>query len=160
MPQTVPFCLCRGLPMRDYLILSKRGVFMTDNERNRVIELQHKGYGYKRIASAIGLPVNTVKSFCFRHPIRDDEILKSKGLCRNCRTPIEQTPHKRKKLFCSDSCRMAWWNAHPEKVKRKAYYTLTCRCCGKQFESYGNVHRQFCSRSCYAQFRKKEEADE
>ena len=24
---------------------------MTDNERDRVIELQHKGYGYKRIAS-------------------------------------------------------------------------------------------------------------
>ena len=106
---------------------------MTDNERNRVIELQHKGYGYKRIASAIGLPVNTVKSFCSRHPIRDDEILESKGLCRNCRIPIEQTPHKRKKLFCSDSCRMAWWNAHSEKVNRKAYYTRTCRCCGKQF---------------------------
>ena len=30
----------------------------------------------------------------------------------------------------------------------------------EQFESYGNIHRQFCSRSCYAQFRKKEEADE
>ena len=105
--------------MRDYLILSERGVSMTDNERNRVIELQHKGYGYKRIASVIGLPVNTVKSFCSRHPIRDDESLELKGLCCNCRIPIEQTPHKRKKLFCSDSCRMAWWNAHPEKVKRK-----------------------------------------
>ena len=72
---------------------------MTVNERNRVIELQHKGYGYKRIASAIGLPVNTVKSFCSRHPIRDDEILELKGLCRNCRTPIEQTPHKQKSFF-------------------------------------------------------------
>ena len=36
--------------MRDYLILSERGVSMTVNERNRVIELQHKGYGYKRIS--------------------------------------------------------------------------------------------------------------
>ena len=50
LPKTVPFCIRRGLPMRDYLILSERGVSMTVNERNRVIELQHKGYGYKRIS--------------------------------------------------------------------------------------------------------------
>lgn len=53
---------------------------------------------------------------------------------------------------------MAWWNAHPERVQRKAYYTLTCRQCGKQFESYGNANRVFCSRDCYLQFRRKEPA--
>lgn len=63
---------------------------------------------------------------------------------------------KRKRMFCSDACRMAWWNAHPERVQRKAYYTLTCRHCGKQFESYGNSHRVFCSRDCYLKFRRKE----
>lgn len=78
------------------------------------------------------------------------------ALCRNCLAPLEQTPHKRKRMFCSDACRMAWWNAHPESVQRKAYYTLTCRHCGKQFESYGNSHRVFCSRDCYLKFRRKE----
>lgn len=80
----------------------------------------------------------------------------SNALCRNCLTPLEQTPHKRKRMFCSDACRMAWWNAHPERVQRKAYYTLTCRHCGKQYESYGNSHRVFCSRDCYLKFRRKE----
>ena len=42
----------------------------------------------------------------------------------------------------------------------KAYYTLTCRYCGKQFESYGNSHRVFCSRDCYLQFRRKEVSHE
>ena len=26
---------------------------------------------------------------------------------------------------------MAWWNAHPEKVNRKAYYKLVCKNCGE-----------------------------
>ena len=129
---------------------------MTDTERSRIVELQHQGYGYKKISAITGLPLNTVKSFCARHPVQIKEMPDSNALCRNCLTPLEQTPHKRKRMFCSDACRMAWWNAHPERVQRKAYYTLTCRHCGKQFESYGNSHRAFCSRDCYLKFLRKE----
>ena len=153
---TVPFSFCRGLPVEEYLYPRKRGVFMTDGERSRIIALQYKGYGYKRIAAETGLAQNTVKSFCARHPVQVEALPDPNGLCRNCQTPLAQTPHKRKRMFCSDACRMAWWNAHPERVQRKAYYTLTCRNCGKQFESYGNARRQFCSRDCYLQFRRKE----
>ena len=116
---------------------------MTDMERSRIVELQHQGYGYKKISAITGLPLNTVKSFCARHPVQIKEIPDSNVLCRNCLTPLEQTPHKRKRMFCSDACRMAC-------------YTLTCRHCGKQFESYGNSHRVFCSRDCYLKFRRKE----
>lgn len=117
---------------------------MTDTERSRIVELQHQGYGYKKISTITGLPLNTVKSFCTRHPVQIKELPVSNALCRNCLAPLEQTPHKRKRLFCSDTCRMAWWNAHPERVQRKAYYTLTCRHCVKQFESYGNSHEVIC----------------
>lgn len=129
---------------------------MTNAERSRIVELQQKGYGYKKIATITGLPQNTVKSYCSRHPVQKNDFAESEGLCRNCKKPLEQTPHKRKRMFCSDACRMAWWNAHPERVKRKAYYTLACRNCGKQFESYGNSHRVFCSRDCYLKFHRKE----
>lgn len=129
---------------------------MTKSEREQVAELQRKGYGYKKISSALGLPRNTVKSYCSRHPVQKNDFAESGGLCRNCKKALTQTPHKRQKQFCSDVCRIAWWNAHPELVKRKAYYTLTCAHCGKQFESYGNSHQRFCSRDCYAQFRRKE----
>ena len=43
---------------------------MTDGERSRIIALQYKGYGYKRIAAETGLALNTVKSFCARHPVQ------------------------------------------------------------------------------------------
>ena len=128
---------------------------MTNAERSHIVELQQKGYGYKKIATITGLPQNTIKSYCSRHPVQVN-LTEQDGLCRNCKKPLEQTPHKRKKKFCSDVCRMTWWNNHPELVKRKAYYTVTCAHCGKQFESSGNAHRRFCSRACYAEFRRKE----
>lgn len=129
---------------------------MTENERSQIVALQYKGYGYKRIAAETGLALNTVKSFCARHPVQSKKTQEQSNLCRNCGKPLEQTPHKRKKMYCSDTCRMTWWNARQERVQRKAYYTLTCQCCGQQFESYGNSHRKFCSRTCYLQFHRKE----
>ena len=129
---------------------------MTETERSRVVELQQQGYGYKKISTLTRLPLNTVKSFCTRHPVRDEEIAERQGLCRNCWRLLEQTPHHRKRRFCSDACRMAWWNAHPEKVNRRAYYKRVCKNCGREFASYGNDHRMFCSRLCYAQYRRKE----
>lgn len=94
---------------------------MTNEERMRIVELQRQGYGYKKIATITGLPQNTVKSYCSRHPVVGTDSTERDGLCRNCKKPLEQTPHKRQKKFCSDACRMAWWNAHPEKVERKAF---------------------------------------
>ena len=71
---------------------------------------------------------------------------------------LQHTPGKRKKQYCSDACRMDWWNAHQDKVKRKAYYSFTCAECGKTFSSYGNAKRVYCSHSCYitARFSKRE----
>ena len=43
---------------------------MTNAERSRIVELQQKGYGYKKIATITGLPQNTVKSYCSRHPVQ------------------------------------------------------------------------------------------
>lgn len=51
--------------------------------------------------------------------------------------------------FCSDNCRTAWWNAHPEKVNRRAVYHFTCAHCGKPFTAYGNAKRKYCSHACY-----------
>ena len=63
---------------------------MTDMERSRIVELQHQGYGYKKISAITGLPLNTVKSFCDRHPVQIKEMPDSNALCRNCMTPLEQ----------------------------------------------------------------------
>lgn len=133
---------------------------MTAEEIRRVGQLQREGYGYKKIASLTGLPVNTIKSHCRRHPVSNESIAVENGLCKMCGNTLTQTPHKKKRLFCSDACRMAWWNSHREQVNRRAVCSLTCAYCGRAFECYGDTKRKFCSRQCYSQFRRKESADE
>lgn len=102
------------------------------------------------IAIALGLSVNTVRSYIRRHPPKDTVEVG----CRQCGKPVMQHKGRKAKYFCSDRCRNAWWNAHPEKVQRKAYYRLACRLCGKEFVSYGNKNRKYCSRLCYADARR------
>ena len=102
------------------------------------------------IAIALGLSVNTVRSYIRRHPSKDAVQVG----CRQCGKPVMQHKGRKAKYFCSDRCRNAWWNAHPEKVQRKAYYRLTCQFCGKEFVSYGNKNRKYCSRLCYADARR------
>lgn len=102
------------------------------------------------IAIALGLSVNTVRSYIRRHPPKDTVEVG----CRQCGKPVMQHKGRKAKYFCSDRCRNAWWNAHPEKVQRKAYYRLACRFCGKEFVSYGNKNRKYCSSLCYADARR------
>lgn len=112
--------------------------------------LRIQGYGSTRIADTLGLSVNTVKSHIRRHPEVSTGLL-----CPECGRPIAQNPKRKTKKFCSDKCRNAWWNSHQDRVDKKAYYTLVCKCCGKEFQSYGNKNRKYCSRACYDNVRRK-----
>lgn len=114
-----------------------------------ILNYRSQGLGYKRIAVLTGYSINTVKSVCRRN---QDALEKR---CLQCGAVLVQTPHRKEKKFCSDKCRMAWWNSHPELVNRKAVYHLTCAQCGQPFNSYGNGHRKYCSRACYGKSRAK-----
>ena len=103
-----------------------------------------EGHSPSVIAAKLGLSAGTVRSHIHRHP----NIPGAKA-CKNCGKPLMQPKGRREKKFCSDSCRMAWWNSHQEDVNRKAYYELVCQHCGKEFESYGNKNRKYCCRACY-----------
>ncbi len=130
---------------------------MTGQEAKTIIALQKHGYGYKRISAETGIPINTVKSFCRRHATETAEVQDTFCLC--CGNPLQHTPHKKKKKFCSDACRMKWWNSHQDQVQRKAYYTYTCKYCGRKFTAYGNSHRSYCSKACAIAGRAKENAN-
>ncbi len=123
---------------------------MTIHIQNQIRNLALKGYGYKKIASMLEISSNTVKSHLQRHPASDGHTV-----CVHCGKPIEQNPSRKEKKYCSDSCRMAYWNSHQDLVNKQAYYTLVCRHCGKEFISYGNKNRKYCSRACYADARTK-----
>lgn len=129
------------------------GIVMTQQQKEIVIKMRREGCSYSRISKALGISKNTVKSFCRRNNL-GGVTLKShnqidNAFCRQCGAPLTHTIGAKQKRFCSAKCRMAWWNAHPEAVNRKAIYTFTCAHCGAAFESYGNKHRKYCSRACY-----------
>ncbi len=125
---------------------------MNDLQRKTIEKLRNKGAGYKAIAQKLGLSVNTVKSHCRRNGLTGNrsgtdaiEVL----FCKKCGKKLTQSVGAKQKSFCSDECRLSWWKDHPEKVKRKAYYELTCAYCQKAFYSYGNKNRKYCSHECY-----------
>lgn len=118
--------------------------------KEQIRQMALRGLGYARIADIVGLPVNTVKSHLQRHP-----PWWGPEHCQQCGKYIQQNPHRKERKFCSDKCRMAYWNSHQDLVNKKAYYHLTCQHCGKEFTSYGNKNRKYCSRECYAETRRK-----
>ena len=135
---------------------------MQEAEKEKILELWKQGYGSSRIAKTLGLNTNTVKNFCRRTGLTDGRTcipaLKKDGeterpRCKNCGIFITQRPGAKKKLFCSDKCRMSWWNVHPELVERKTKRTVICQNCGKEFDVYGGKIRKFCSHNCYIEKR-------
>lgn len=118
---------------------------VTNEQKNRIASLQKEGKGYRTIASELNLPINSVKSWCYRHPA--DEI--GDGCCLQCGAMVKQTPHRKVKKFCSDQCRALWWAAHPQMRRTKKTYTHVCAGCGRTFESERR-ERKYCSAECYA----------
>ena len=117
----------------------------------KIFELRNSGMGYKTIAKELSLTPSAVRSVCtakYNNP-------NLYGTCKNCGIRVKQTPGKKKRQFCSDKCRMAWWNSHKDDVKRNAFYTFKCPCCNSEFVAYGNSKRIYCSISCFAKTRMK-----
>ena len=125
---------------------------MTDAQKIQIGNLRAAGLGYKKIAEQMELSENTVKTYCRRHGLGGKmaelgEVKKDVCLC--CGVGVKQNPGRKKKKFCSDKCRNKWWNAHLDKVNRKAMYEYECPYCKKPFTVYGNANRKYCSHECY-----------
>lgn len=126
---------------------------MTASEKQTITSMRYAGVNYADIAAAIGVSVNTIKTYCRRNSLTDNDLV-NQSFCMNCGCTITKGKYRPKK-FCSDKCRMAWWNAHQDQVNKSAHYSFTCEHCGESFTVYGNVHRKFCSRACYLTARRK-----
>lgn len=119
---------------------------MTNEEKIRISELAQEGLGYHRIAVLLSLPDSTVKSHLKRNGTKTTA-------CLCCGKSVKQEPHRKVKKFCSDKCRMSWWNAHRQEVNQKAVYEYVCPHCGKTFKAYAQKHRVYCSIKCSAEGR-------
>lgn len=135
---------------------------MTDSQKKEITKLRARGNGYGKIALALGISQNTVKSYCRRNHISIGSaagietavpVETGTSFCECCGKEIRQVFGHKTKRFCSDLCRNKWWNAHLDLVKRKAVYKYKCPGCGRAFEAYGNSHRKYCSHACYIDHR-------
>ncbi len=117
---------------------------MKPNDKATMNNLRLQGVSVNEIAIRLHLSPNTVRSHIRRHP--DIDGVKR---CLTCGAFIPKIKPRRERKFCSDSCRMKWWNAHQDQVNKKAYYAHKCTHCGKAFESYGNEKRKYCCWNCY-----------
>lgn len=134
--------------------------YMNDIEREQVKKLRERGYSYGRIASQLGLSKDTIKSYCRRHglagyanPNIAGKQIDDLKFCKTCGMVVIQNPGRKEKKFCSDICRMKWWNNHIDQVKKKAVYDLVCLNCGSSFQTYGNSKRKYCCHDCYVDHR-------
>lgn len=137
---------------------------MTPAQKEEIYKLRLQGLGYKAIARELLISEDAIKIYCKRHHLNGpaevvqlnaEVIQKNSGLCLRCKNPIRQKKRGRTKKFCSNACRYAWWNENPDKrgTKDTAVYCYTCEHCGKQFNSYGNKRRKYCSHNCYIKSR-------
>jgi len=127
---------------------------MTNVQKERIARLRKSGESYAVIAVTLGLSENTVQSYCRRNGLGmastdKDSRAGVERACAHCGKHLGKS-RQRTKRFCSGTCRLSWWKMHPDSLNRKAIYHFICAQCGTPFDSYGNIHRKYCSRACYA----------
>lgn len=77
--------------------------------RDRIMQMNDQGVGYKKIASELNISIGSVRN-----------ILKEKddsNCCRFCNKKLSFVVGKKKKVFCNDSCRYQYWNSLKKVVK-------------------------------------------
>ena len=138
---------------------------MTEEQKKKVQELRIEGLGYQAIANLLGIDRDSVRYFCRTNNLagkksdKKTRISKKGVFCLYCNSPIVQTPGKRERYFCSDKCRISWWNNKRKNTTChvKGQIRTKCRYCGKPFYSYRSQNKKYCSISCYMSDRFKGE---
>lgn len=121
---------------------------MTDLQKEQIITMRKQKIKYTDISQAVGVPVNTIKTFCRRNGMAT-ESAPTKPVCKNCGSPLTLTPKARPRLFCSDHCKQSWWNKHRRERVSAKIVPHTCPTCGKVFADYSGANRKYCSQECY-----------
>lgn len=123
---------------------------MTDNQKEQIKSLRLSGLGYKKVAQELCISVDTVKSYCRKHNLTGVmATVDNKTYCRKCRKELVQ-PNKKKPIkFCSEQCRVKWWQANKAEVRKTIAVQITCKLCGKEVLAYTHEYRKYCSHQCY-----------
>ena len=120
---------------------------MTKTQTDLIIKMRRELRTYSEIAIEVGLSVNTIKSFCYRHELHTSAIKKDSGKCVNCGKQLP-TKRTRPRMYCSPACRVMYWRKHRDNKSEKLIES-ECAICGKKIYDYASAKRKFCSRKCF-----------
>ena len=94
---------------------------MTEQQKSIIKTLRKQNFSYNAIAKAMGVTVATVKSYCQRSGLagnrkesfkyQADNLKALPTFCRCCGSQIFQKEKVKRRIFCSDECRVTWWNS-------------------------------------------------
>ena len=110
--------------------------------KRQIEQYRTQGHGAKSIARLMDLNINTVKAYCRRNKQLERE-------CPQCHQTFTQPVGRRQKRFCSPLCKSRWWSVHKDQLNTNPSHQYTCLTCGKEFTSYRNIVRKYCSQACY-----------
>ena len=94
---------------------------MTHEEKKQIGKMRAAGMSYTRIAESLDISINSVKSYCRRHGLGADTALQEAQpvqaeacppqseatACEQCGSRVLQQAGRKKRRFCSDTCRQA-----------------------------------------------------
>lgn len=123
---------------------------MTEQQIATVVQLRLEGNSSSTITEATGISVNTIKSYCSRHGIPAPQRVRTCLLCHTTITTAER--------FCSDACRMVWYESHQNEDPKLLRICKTCR---TVFE-LRQRNQAYCSKQCFYtdRYHQKLKADE
>ena len=124
---------------------------MTAEEARKIDKLRNDGASYGNIAKLLHLKESTIKAY-IRRKKQSSDVQASMNTCLECGKTITNGKYRPKK-FCSDKCRMRWWNTHSDTVNHKNARMIVCPVCGNEFCNNGRNLRKYCSHRCYIEAR-------
>lgn len=138
--------------IRRKVLVRRFGV--NEQQKQQIIKMRSGGHSYKTISDRLEISINTVKSFCRRNQVvagerKEDFSFSSskpkKSSCEMCGANVGQISGRKKKRFCSDDCRFAWWSE--KRKKQEVGLKKLCAFCRAEF--LGSNERKYCSHGCY-----------
>ena len=119
---------------------------MTELQKGELFKLRLQGFDWEHISAELSMPVSTLKTYCYRNGLSDNDI-EDISECCYCHKPVAQKAKGRHRLFCDEKCRSAWRREY-HKLNEPVYHH-TCAGCGAAFDTVGNKSQRFCSMDCY-----------
>ena len=127
-------------------LLGLKGVRMTTEEKNKILELyrnEHKGV--REISRQLNISLSSVHSI-----IDKNEIVVKYASCPNCGKEIAIRHVKgRRPIYCSKKCKEDDY----KRTHKRRHVLSVCKCCGRQFRQYTFSRFSFCSCSCANKYR-------